>query len=534
MSIFLYGPPGSGKSSVAKILAKRLGLPLADLDRIIEQREGRTISDIFAAEGEPAFRAKEKNVLQEVAAGSESVVALGGGALLDPENRHVAERSGEVVFLEVDRDVLAERMSHSPGSRPLVNDERPQTVFALLDKRAGHYASFANRIRVGRYESAAEVADRVQERLGRFVVKGSGGEYPVCIGSGLLDKVGTTVAALGWVCRAVLVGDEHSVPLYGARVEKALSAAGVKVSSVTIPAGEAHKTIATVEGLWSRFLAAELTRDDLVVALGGGVVGDMSGFAASCWMRGIRWINLPTTLLAMVDAGIGGKTGVDLPEGKNLVGAFHPPAAVLSDTSVLGTLPAREWRCGLAEAIKHDVLADIGLRHQLANFRVLRTAPPDAVFGELASAPWLQELVSKAVAVKVRVITADPFEHGIRITLNLGHTIGHALEKISGFRIRHGEAVSIGTVAAARLAQNRSGELGWKPLAGFLEELEDAFSAVGLPVALPDDLDWRMVCSAMRNDKKRQQDFVRFVFPYRWGEVKIVNEPLSRFESGLE
>ena len=534
MGIFLYGPPGSGKSSVAKILAKRLDMPLADIDRMIEQREGQPISAIFASKGEGAFREIEKNVIKEIAAGPDAVVALGGGALLAPESRRLVEHSGEVLFLDVDREVLAERMSYSPGTRPLVNSDRPQTVFALLDKRAEHYASFANRIKVGRRETVSKVADRIQERLGRFAVKGLSGEYRVDIGNGLLDRVGFAAAALGRVCRAVLVGDENSMPLYGAKVEKSLSTVGIKVTPVTIPPGEQHKTIATVEGLWSRFRAVELTRDDLVVALGGGVVGEMSGFAAACWMRGIRWINLPTTLLAMVDAGIGGKTGVDLPEGKNLVGAFHPPAAVLSDTSVLGTLPAREWRCGLAEAIKHDVLADIGLRYQLGNFRMLRDASPDAVFDGLASEPWLPELVSKAVAVKVRVVIADPFERGIRATLNLGHTIGHALEKVSGFKIRHGEAVAIGTVAAARLAQSRSGDLGWSPRAGFLEELKNAFSSVGLPVDLPEDLDWRMICSAMRNDKKRQQDSVRFVFPYHWGGVKIANEPLSRLELGLE
>jgi 3-dehydroquinate synthase len=238
------------------------------------------------------------------------------------------------------------------------------------------------------------------------------------------------------------------------------------------------------------------------VGLGGGVVGDMAGFAAATFMRGCNWVAVPTTLLAMVDASIGGKTGFDLPEGKNLVGAFHPPRMVLADPKVLSTLPERELRAGLAEVVKHGVIAD-------------------AELFELCAKGWdvvsacLPEIVRRGMAVKVKIIEKDPYEKGTRATLNLGHTIGHAVELVSGFGLLHGEAVAIGMVAEARLAERLmvAGD-------GLSETLASILSALGLPVEIPEYLARADLIHAMRVDKKKAAGVVRFALPVKIGEVK--------------
>jgi len=240
-----------------------------------------------------------------------------------------------------------------------------------------------------------------------------------------------------------------------------------------------------------------------VLALGGGVVGDLTGFAAATWLRGVRWVGLPTTLLAMADSSLGGKTGADLPQGKNLIGAFHPPALVLADTETLATLPDEEFRAGLAEVVKHGLLADPELFDLCAEgFDQLR-------------ADVAGEFVSRAMSVKIRTIQQDPYEKGIRAALNLGHTIGHGIEKASGFALRHGEAVAIGMVAEARVAERMG--LAHKGLA---ELIVDVLKGIGLPTEIPANLDRRRVLEAIQLDKKRAGGVVRFALPIRIGEVR--------------
>jgi len=254
--------------------------------------------------------------------------------------------------------------------------------------------------------------------------------------------------------------------------------------------------------LWEHFLDAGLERGSTVIALGGGVVGDLTGFAASTYLRGIRWVNVPTTLLAMVDSSLGGKTGVDIARGKNLVGAFHQPAYVLVDPDVLASLPEVEFRSGMAEVIKHGILADPGL---------LEFCSQKAWVGGKQD-----RLVSRAMAVKIRVIEIDPYEKGVRASLNYGHTIGHAVELVSGYRIRHGEAVAIGMVVEARLAER----LGLAE-PGLSHAIAAICAAAGLPTGIPADLDRTAIRGAIGTDKKKAAGRVRFALPVRIGEVKI-------------
>lgn len=540
MHIFLYGPPGSGKSTIGRILARRFHMPFIDLDAEIERDAQRPVRDIFAHEGEARFRARESAALTQATASAPAVIALGGGALLKPENRALAENAGTVLCFEADAATLHSRVTRSPGTRPLLatacadgleipHSPPPTPIERLLAERAGHYASFPHRVTVSD-RPPRDTADAVQAALGLYRISGMGSAYSVCVGDGILDTLGARFKELACSDRTVIVGDSHTLPLYGERAAASLRAQGIAVSFAEIPAGEETKTIATVASLWSAFLKAGIERGHAVIALGGGVTGDLTGFAAATWLRGVRWIGLPTTLLAMVDSGLGGKTGADLPEGKNLIGAFHPPALVLADTSTLATLPARELRCGLAEAVKHAAIGDPGLLALLPRFAFCKDADATAPCADLAGAPWLAPFVARAMAVKIRVIREDPFEKGVRAALNLGHTIGHGIEKASGFTVQHGEAVAIGTVLEARLAEAL--DLA-KP--GLADQLAGIFSGLGLPVALPAGIDLEEVRAAMTLDKKKAGGKVRFALPAAIGDVRtgvtVEDDVLSRILS---
>jgi 3-dehydroquinate synthase len=274
---------------------------------------------------------------------------------------------------------------------------------------------------------------------------------------------------------------------------------------LTLPAGEAYKTLDIVNQLWHGFLEAGLDRKGTVIALGGGVIGDVTGFAASTFMRGVSWVAVPTTLLAMVDASLGGKTGFDLPDGKNLIGSFHPPKLVLADPQVLKTLPEAEFISGLAEVVKHGIISD-----------------PDLFNLCSRGLDWVQEhpeeIVRRTLAVKIKIIEEDPYEKGSRAALNLGHTVGHAVELVSGFRLRHGEAVAIGMVAEAKLAERLT--VAGK---GLSEAVAETLRALKLPTQIPEDLPREEIIRAMSVDKKKSSGVVRFALPAEIGKVELVD-----------
>ncbi len=500
--IFLYGPSGSGKSTLGRILAENLGLPFVDLDGEIEARAGMPVAGIFAAEGEAGFRAREREALARVA-DSGGVVALGGGALLEAHNRALAEARGPIICLTAPAETLLARLQSDASPRPLLQGDPAAQLKAYLARREAHYRSFPLQLST-QARSPEQAAWEAQILLGMFRVRGMGAGYDVRVRPGGLDSVGEALRGRGLLPPLGLVTDENVGGLYAARVRRSLIEAGFPVRAITLPPGEAHKTVESVGVIWQGLLEAGVERRSTVAALGGGVVGDLAGFAAATFLRGVAWVVLPTTLLAMVDASLGGKTGADLPQGKNLVGAFHAPRLVLADPEVLATLPEAELRAGMAEVVKHGVIADPRLFAMCQEMGDLR--------GEV---DWA-ELVARAMAVKIRVIEADPFEGGQRAALNLGHTIGHAVELVSGFRLRHGEAVAIGMVEEARLAE-RIGLAG----KGLAEEIAGCLRGLGLPTEIPPGLSREAIRQAMRVDKKKAGGTVRFALPVRVGEVRV-------------
>ena len=513
-NVVLTGFMGTGKSRIGREVARCLGRPFVDMDAEIEARAGKSILCIFAEKGEAAFRSMEAALCRELGGRRGLVIATGGGALLDPANRTAMMSNGVVICLTASAGEIHRRVSAGdvPG-RPLLDTADPLTeIERLLAVRKDAYDAIPWQV-----DTTVLPVDEVVERVIRFAstltlsVGHPGGSCPIHIGTGLLSHVGAALRATGAIRgdRVAMVSNPVVESLYGARVEASLRAAGYQPVTCIIPDGERHKTLETVAGLYDRFLEGGLDRSGGVISLGGGVTGDIAGFAAATFMRGVPFVQVPTTLLSMVDASVGGKVGVDLPQGKNLAGAFKQPALVIIDPAVLDTLPAEEVRSGMSETIKHFI---IGAPDLFAEFE---SGPSGAKF----EMPVSQ--LAQAVEVKIRVVEDDPFEHGRRAVLNLGHTVAHALERLSGFSLRHGEAVAIGMVAAAKL----SAEVGRaeQPLPA---RVEAALAAWGLPVRCP-PFEVDAIWEALAHDKKRRGSTLRWVLPHAIGQVVIADD-LSR------
>ncbi len=503
--IFLYGPSGSGKSALGRSLAEALALPFSDLDPQIEARAGLSIPDIFAAQGETSFREQESEALQEVLIRNPHIVALGGGALLDTENRNRVQEAGRVLCLTAPVEILLARLRQHPTSRPLLEGDASERLRELLTRRADHYDSFPTRMDTGDL-SIEQAVWEAQVILGRFHVRGMGKGYDAVVQTGGLDQLGEALTQRNLKGPIALVSDENVGALYAARMMDSLNRSGYATHQIILPAGERHKTPETVSQIWHGMVEGGLERGSTVVALGGGVVGDLAGFAAATFMRGVSWVVVPTSLLAMVDASLGGKTGADLPQGKNLAGAFHPPRLVMADPEMLNTLPVEELRNGLAEVVKHGVIGDPALFFLCAEG------------WQAVESDW-ERLIRRAMAVKIKIIQDDPFEKGFRAALNLGHTIGHALEMLTEYRLRHGEAVGVGMVAEARIAER----LGIAQ-PGLAKTLVETLEGLGLPTEIPTGIEPNDLLQAMKVDKKRAGGALRFALPVKIREMRIAVE----------
>lgn len=505
-NIVLVGFMGSGKSIVGRRLAERTRRTLIDVDSVVED-EGASIAEIFASEGERGFRRREKRAIERVSKSRNAVIATGGGAVLDAANVRALKRSGVVVYLKTGVEELVRRLE-TATDRPLLRSaEGPPTsaelrkrVGAMLTERTPHYEGAADHVVACDGRPPQEVADEIARRLERpeagrprRVRVPVSPPYTVVVGRGLLGRLRELVKLPPAAEKACLVSHPRIRRLWGSALEAAFRDSGLAVKWWTFPEGEERKTIETAARLARTLARAQLHRNDLVVAFGGGVVGDLAGYAASTYARGIGLIQVPTTLLAMVDAAVGGKTGVNLPQGKNLVGTFHQPLGVIADVDMLMTLPERDLRGGLAEVLKYAFIADPALAEVVLRERKVILARGQAIEG----------LVARCVKIKADVVGADERETGPRAILNYGHTLGHAIESLSVSgrrssvaRLHHGEAIAIGMVYAAAV----SSVVG---LSGpeLITEHRRVLEAVGLPTTV-DQMSWNEVRERMAMDKK--------------------------------
>ncbi|ROR71704.1 3-dehydroquinate synthase [Bogoriella caseilytica] len=495
----LIGLPGAGKSEVGKRLARRLGVDFLDSDDLVEQAAGLTIPQIFSHRGEEAFREIEHTEIMRALDTHDGVLSLGGGAVLHPGTR-AALAGRPVVYLHVDAHAASTRV-RGDGSRPLLTGDPTVKLAELRAQRAPLYTEIAAITVDTSRRNPRQVTVEVGARLPRRVEvgrPGSAGYYEVTIGPDLAGAAAHAVAEAS----AVLVVHAPAVATLAQRIAAEAGASGVRVALHEMPDAEDAKSLEALAALWDRLGAERIGRDGAVIAVGGGATTDAAGFAAATWLRGITLVNVPTTVLGMVDAAVGGKTGINTPHGKNLAGAFHTPAAVICDLDTLATLPWEDLRAGLAEVIKCGFIADPEI------LELLEKAPGGPVSATEPASGLLADLVERAVAVKARVVGEDLTERtgGTREFLNYGHTFAHAIEKVENYRWRHGEAVSVGMVFAAELA--RATGLLAEDLAG---RHRAVLEALGLPTGYAGPATKEELLAAMAADKKVRAGVLRFV-----------------------
>lgn len=502
-NIVLTGFMGTGKTSVGRALAQRLDRVFVDMDTWLEEREGMSIAQLFASKGEAYFRARESALCRELAAGESLVIATGGGAMVDAQNR-LAFQNAQLICLDARADEIARRLEQDTA-RPLLQGDSRAQIENLLAARRAAYAQIALHISTDG-QSPEQIAQAIVTRLAprEIRVATPTDAYTIHLGRDLLDHVGTILQPFGLAQTCALVTNPTVRARYGERVVNALERNGFEPIVIEIPDGEAYKNLDTARALYDQFIAAKLERRSLVIALGGGVVGDTAGFAAATFLRGVPFAQIPTTLLAMVDSSIGGKVAVDHPAGKNLIGAFKFPLAVIADMYALDTLPPEEYRAGMAEVIKHGVIGDAELFGEL---------------GKQENRETSSELLERALRVKIEIVERDPFEENIRAHLNLGHTFGQAIERLANYQMRHGYAVAMGVSVAARLAANVS-----LCDATTRDEIISLYEKFELSTHLPREFPPEQILDAMGTDKKIHKGRLRLILPREIGRVEMVSD----------
>ena len=524
-NIILVGMMGAGKTTIGKALANSLGKEFVDSDHEIQDRTGVKIPVIFEIEGEAGFRKRESEVLSELVKKSNIVLATGGGAVLSRENRQILRRGGIVIYLRASVNDLYRRTRYDKN-RPLL---QTQNLFARLNElyaqRDALYRETAHVIIDSGKQGVRFLVQKLINKLISidfnnimknnnknsmqtitvdFTPSSDKRSYAIHIGHGILQQVDLIVSCLPQK-RVAIVSNTTIAPLYLDNLRAALEKQGVISVSIILPDGEAHKNWETLNLIFDALLKNHCERNTAILALGGGVIGDLTGFAAATYLRGVPFIQIPTTLLAQVDSSVGGKTGINHPLGKNMIGAFYQPRMVLADSATLNTLPDRELRAGLAEIIKYGLIRDPAFFDWLER-NMHRLLARDPV--------TLNEAIQRSCENKAEIVAADEKEEGVRALLNLGHTFGHAIENGMGYGVwLHGEAVAAGIVLAADLSRRM------KLISeADVSRIRKIFLQAGLPVVAP-RMPPEKYLQLMMLDKKVDAGRARFIVLNRIGEA---------------
>ena len=543
--ISLIGLSYSGKSTLGQVVAERLGWKFVDTDTVYTEKFGKTPAQAIKDDGEAVFRDNESVILAEVLAEDWLVVATGGGIFDRSLNRRALGNTSLIVYLDVPVDTLYQRYLNDEGSeiRPLLETEQGvlHSLRELDRDRRPHYQladlwlSTMTLHDIDHTEAVAETATRLLnywvqensiaetsvERLARLeaevapshpaaIVRTQDNVYPVWVGVNQIERLPDRLIQLNLTGRKLfIIADESVMEPHGRLLAEKLQAAQISGATYLIPSGESSKSSAMLEEVYAWLATHKAERTSVIIALGGGVVCDIAGYIAATYLRGLPIIMIPTSVLAMNDAAIGGKTGIDLATGKNLVGAFKQPRAVIADINTLSTLPKRSYIEGFAEIIKHGLILDSELLEWLELHRA-------KLIDEVPEVALLRQITARSTYLKSLVVSADPHEQGLRAILNYGHTIGHAIETVTGYQQwMHGEAVSIGMTAAGRIAR----ELGIMELSIF-ERQTDLLRDFGLPISAP-GLNPDAIIEAMSRDKKVIDGKARFVFVSEVGKAII-------------
>jgi len=504
-SVFLTGIMGSGKSTIGQLVAEKTNRTFIDADTVIEKWAGKSIPAIFAEDGEEHFRKLEQEVLRSLSSARSAIIALGGGALENGDTRVLLEEKGHMVWLRVNPGIAAARLSNAT-ERPLLDDansvqDKSRELREILQARKKNYEMAGCVIDTDSEEPAA-IAKKIRDNFSISnapvdnlwkIGQETESPYPVYIDYNVLGYIGDLCAGREYSGKAVIITDANVAELYHKQVSRSLENAGFEVVSEILKAGEEMKSLNVLEGLYIQLSEIGLDRRSPVIALGGGVIGDLAGFFAASFLRGVPLIHIPTSLLSQVDSSIGGKVGINLPTGKNLVGNFYNPDFVLADLNVLYSLPPREWNTGLGEVIKYGFIGKPQILELIAKDK-----------SELVAN--LPKVVRECVAYKLEITTKDFTEGNIRRYLNFGHTLGHALEKVTDYKIlNHGEAVYWGTIGALYLSV-QSGHLPEETFFFGIDIMRE------MALKIPDfDLEPHVIHEALFFDKKRIRDTIHWV-----------------------
>lgn len=514
-NIFLIGFMGAGKTTIGRILAKKLNKRFIDSDQEIEDRTGTSIQMIFKTEGEDSFRHREVQIISELSKQYNIILATGGGAILNTKTRSLLKKRGTVIYLRTKINQILKRTikdSNRPLLQPTINLKK--RLEQLLKNREPYYKEIADLIFETNYYNIQSLVKVIINKLisispyikfsmhtqslstNILNVKINSCNYPITIGHTLLTKHNVLLSYIAGKYVAI-VTNEYIASLYLEKIKKSLEIANKQVIVIILPDGEKEKNFTNLIKIFDKLLINKCDRETTLIALGGGVIGDLTGFAAASYMRGVSFIQIPTTLLAQVDSSIGGKTGINHSLGKNMIGAFYQPKAVITDIATLKTLPNREFLAGLAEVIKYGIIIDAHFFNWIeTNLHLLITKNNKA----------LLYIIKHSCKIKMNIVRQDEREGNIRAILNFGHTFGHAIESGLGYGTwLHGEAVSCGMVMATDLSYRL----------GYIDTISKnrvitLIKAAGLPIIAP-NINIQNLLNIMKIDKKNKDNKIKFV-----------------------